>query len=63
MLDLLLLIVKCPFNKVKILMGDRALVKIFRLIYRNTHLDAHEAVPIKILPHIDLHHRVTFLIL
>ena len=47
MLDLLLLIVKCPFNEMKILLlAALALEHIFRLIYSNTHLNSHETVPL-----------------
>ena len=50
MLDLLLLIVKCPFNKIKILQWTvKALEKSFKLMYRNTHLNSHERVPFKAL--------------
>ena len=48
MLDLLLLIVKCPFNKIKILWWPTiALEKSFRLIYGNTHLNSRETVPLR----------------
>ena len=43
-LDPLLLIVKCPFNKIKIFV--MALEKSFRLIYSNTHLNSRETVPL-----------------
>ena len=47
MLDLLLLIVKCPFNKIKILWwAASALEKSFQVIYNNTHLNSRETVPL-----------------
>ena len=45
--DLLLLIVKCPFNKIKILWWPtKALEKSFWLIYSNSHLNSRETVPL-----------------
>ena len=44
-LDLILLIVKCPMNKIKIFKWmTLALEKSFRLINSNTHLNSHEIV-------------------
>ena len=49
-LDLLLLIVKCPFDKITIYSWPMiALCKSFQLIYCNTHLNSHETVPLSVL--------------
>ena len=49
MSDLLLLIVKCAFNKIQILQWMiKVLEKSFRLIYNNTHLNSCERVPLTV---------------
>jgi len=48
MLVLLMLIVKCPFYKIKIWWCvSTALKKGYRLIYRNTQIDSPDTVPLK----------------